>query len=214
MSSPSKPMDITSPRRENAPDLPEVPVTITPVDRTDRPASGRSTPVRGFRQYGTPPTPPIANIPPRASFNYGSPSGLGIVGLQQHTSPSSRRGSTSQGLRPRTPVLSGSPGTGSPKYTVADEISEEEMARVLRRHLVSRNERQAANTGRNTPDPAVQSEREHAVEEEEVVERDRDDSKSSVHSLAGVNPSPPRQVTRQDSDAFPIPFEAPGGDIT
>ena len=82
-------------------------------------------------------------------------------------------------------------GTATPAIVDLDSLSDEEKARVLARHLVLNDERQAL-----TPIPAD-------------VETPQ----------AGVSfrPASPRQNSaheREESDPFPIPYHTPGADIT
>jgi proton-coupled amino acid transporter len=196
MSTPTKPVNISSPRQQPAEELTGSPGRFN-----------YGTPSQ--RAQGQPPsTPPIANIP-----RYGSPSNLGI--------PGSLSANAARGLpfRPRTPAIGsgagsagggGTPvipafvsggrresmsGTGSGTSTPrnVEDVSSDEMARVLRRHLVSREERQGLGGDHD---------------EDIGTERDRSggDSRASVHSASGVQ--------REDSEPFPIPYHAPGGDIT
>lgn len=198
MSKQTKPVKITSPRR-------------VPSDLNDLSGSAAGTPSRSFRSPGTPSTPPIANIPPRVPsgagvMSYGSPSGLALgLGL-----PSSRA-SPSAPLRPRTPAQAGDgrssevntgSASGSATPRNLEEVSEEEMARVLRRHLVSRSERNLgeSSTPEASADPAGG---------EALGEGTRKASFSGRSSGAAS-----RQAIREDSEPFPIPYDAPGGDIT
>ena len=182
MSTPTKPVNISrSPRQDGGDELASS-FQGTPGRFNIGTPTGRN-----LRQFGTPPTPPIANIPPRtaaalaagAGMSYGSPSGLAF--------------------RPRTPGT-GTPGsTGSPGRNL-DEVTEEEMARVLRRHLVPRSERagQQARSGEQTPSLAVEAD---------------NDGGSSGGASSSRRPSS-SQPTREDSEPFPIQYDAPGADVT
>ena len=175
-------MDFPSPRR--APD--ELDYTGTP-EGTPR-----------IPRVGTPSTPPVPNIPPRgAGMSYGSPSGLGL-GI-----PASR---TSQAaFRPRTPQTGGGLGTpgsvGNDPQRNLDDVTDEELARVLRRHLVTRNSRPNRDSPLATPEPG------RAGETDEVAggSGSGDPSLHSAHS---------RPNLREESEPFPIPYDAPGADIT
>lgn len=71
------------------------------------------------------------------------------------------------------------------------DLPDEEKAKVLRRHLVSREERQAGS--------------ESDVPEQEISRQ------PSVMFTQGSSIQPHR---RQDTDPFPVPYDAPGADIT
>jgi len=124
-------------------------------------------------------TPPVRNVPPRASFSTPTSDG-----------PSSYRAQifTSTGTRPSNPTAS---GTATPAIVDLDVLSDEEKAKVLARHLVLNADRQPL-----TPIPA-----------------DLDASQTGTSS----RPSSPGQNSaheREVSEAFPIPYHAPGADIT
>ena len=206
MTTPSKPLNISSPRQQPADEL-----------ISGSPASGRlSIGTPSQRQTST---PPIANIPPR----YGSPSGLGL--------PGSLTGGVLRGpvpFRSRTPIVGGTgsvavggggtpvippvflggggrdggSGAGSGATTPTprglEDVPSEEMVRVLRRHLVSREERERQGQGDDGRDDENSDDRERSA---------LGSRRESVHgSVAGV--------AREDSEPFPIPYHAPGGDIT
>lgn len=179
MSKPSKPLDIRSSRPAD--------------DRTETPGSlGRApivgTPTGRNGGRGTPATPTIANIPLRGSDGLPASSSL-------------PRGSP---MLPRTPQTGGSStpiGESSSGLRVnLDDVTEEEMARVLRRHLVPRRgvEGEADDNGvggsSRRPSESVPSSTRNG--------EDGDDNKQ------------PPAPQRQDSETFPIPYDAPGGDIT
>lgn len=166
---------------------------------------GRGTPgtPRGLRPTGTPSTPPIPNIPPRGvGVSYGSPAGLGLGLPASRTSPAV--------LRPRTPQTGGvgTPGAtnnGNDGQKNLDEVTDEELARVVRRHLVSRSERQNRfDTPVGTPDPRAGN---GSGESTPGFLLGQSDAPSLHSSRSKVN-------MREDSEPFPIPYDAPGGDIT
>lgn len=164
MSSPSKPVDIIASPRQQHRDLLDVPGTP-------------GTP-RGVR--GTPSTPPVPNISPR--FRRSNPDASGLH--------SDDVVSSSLGTKTATPLaISRSESTKD-----LDKMSEEAMAKVLRRHLVSKEERQNQGEGVNTP----------ASNREE----DHSDSRRISASSSAQN------LTREDTEPFPIPYDAPGGDVT
>ncbi|KIJ66909.1 hypothetical protein HYDPIDRAFT_85219 [Hydnomerulius pinastri MD-312] len=75
-----------------------------------------------------------------------------------------------------------------------DDLPDEDKAKVLRRHLVLREERQ------NRADMSSLASSDHAAGEAEAP------------SVGSSTPAPPPQ--RDGSEAFPIPYEAPGADVT
>ncbi|TFK46084.1 hypothetical protein OE88DRAFT_1668237 [Heliocybe sulcata] len=188
--SPSRPVEITSPRRTSQ--------TLA------EPASSTGTPdIRVLRaQYSG--TPPLPNIPPRSVA--GTPRSAGFVSQsvqpRSSLSPLVQRGSPLLGagssIEPQEPVeqggLSASRPTGSPSGSsneemTLDALTDEEKAKVLRRHLVSREER----------------DRQQA-----------EDAGSSNGQDASVGTSRPSSalLRREDTEPFPIPYQAPGADIT
>ncbi|KAI5118134.1 hypothetical protein M0805_001733 [Coniferiporia weirii] len=183
MSAPSKPLDIRSPRsvadQLSAPGSPGHLAVGTPTGRTAR--------------LGTPSTPPIANIPLRG--------GDGSPGL-----PASF-GSRSFTIRPRTPLTGGAstPANGTGESPAGarmplDDVTDEEMVRVLRRHLVPRravdvDDSVSVNGSRRASDSLASSVR------------------NGTTGSNGAQPSP--SIPQQDElEPFPIPYDAPGGDIT
>ena len=84
-----------------------------------------------------------------------------------------------------TPLLS----SDTPPPTTLEDLSDTEKAKVIRRHLVSRDERVCSNSA---DDPA---------------------SRPGT-SLGSTTPAVTSSVPRHDSEIFPIPYDVPGGDIT
>jgi len=139
-------------------------------------------------------------------MSYGSPAGLGLGLPASRTSPAV--------LRPRTPQTQTPGGVGSPGASNngtegqrgLDEVTDEELARVVRRHLVSRSERQNRfdSPAAGTPD----------------LVRAGNDSGENTPGIAGnsdvpsLHSSRSKANLREDSEPFPIPYDAPGGDIT
>ncbi|KAG6333778.1 hypothetical protein ID866_5313 [Astraeus odoratus] len=172
---PSKPVNIGSPRAAEIVRL----GTPTPTGTPD---------IRVLRaQYSG--TPPIPNIPSRypVSASYSSREGLPGTSF-----PSNEAGTRSplgivSGKRPST---SDTPQSGSDVGIVdLDGLSDEEKARILRRHLVLRDERL------------------NKADTNSLSGSDREEGPSGS-CLTPVRPQ------RDSSDAFPIPYEAPGADIT
>ena len=189
--SPTKPFDIPSPRQQNPLNAEGTPPTFgTPnlgISASPSPRFLRA-------QYnGTPPPP---NIPPRsnatpigtprAPLNYlpslaGEPSSYssrGLVGL-----PGSRPSGVAQ--------------PGALVDNPFDDLTDEEKARVLRKHLVSREERQTNAAGPSDPVPAASS---------------RAESESG--NLSKRSSFSQYRVQREDTEPFPVPYDAPGADIT
>lgn len=177
---------------------PTRPVNIrpgTPQNYDGSPISG-SPNIRALRaQYGTPPVP---NIPPRNIPLNSSSTNIGNIG-----SGSPRLSA------PGTPIIGGirmhAPGgPGSGTRTPAsgyenpfEELTDEEKARILRRHLVSREER------------------EHQLDRKSsfgsFADRGEGPSRSKRQSIGtGRDPIP----TTGDTDPFPIPYHTPGADLT
>lgn len=142
----------------------------------------------------------MPNIParfgtPRTSSPMFFPSGGASPGGAPGTSPFPRPPSAG-GLSATRPAL-GARGSGGD--TPPDEASEADKAKVIRRHLVSKEERerqqaQQQQGGRLTPSSASGSRR---------------------GSDVGVSRRPSRaQLQRQETEVFPVPYDAPGADVT
>ncbi|KAJ6545038.1 vacuolar amino acid transporter 4 [Mycena vulgaris] len=188
MSSPSKPVNITS-RAVNPVD--GVPGSLsTPYGTPD---------LRALRaQYaGTPPPP---NIPPR---------NIAVPSLRPQVSDASlvpaadgqpgSFGGISAALRPRTPHGNGS---DTPLNLDLDDLPDEEKARVLRRHLVSKEARQnQGGEAKSTP-----------ASELDVPLGSQAGGSGSRRSSSGAQVN--SHVQREDTEPFPIPYHAPGADVT
>jgi proton-coupled amino acid transporter len=177
---------------------PTRPVNIRPGTSRNgdgSPISG-SPNVRALRgQYGTPPVP---NIPPR-NIPVSSPNiNIGILGSGSPR-PSAPGTPIIGGIRMHAP---GGPGSGtrtpaSGYENPFEELTDEEKARILRRHLVSREER------------------EHQLDRKSsfgsFADRGEGPSRSKRQS---INASRDPILAREDSDPFPIPYHTPGADLT
>jgi proton-coupled amino acid transporter len=188
MTSPSRPVNIVSPRFSPA-------ATVgTPSSRrgpgslgspAGTPYSVGGTPdVRSLRaQYVG--TPPLPNIPPRTGTPRPSTSTEPIV----FTGGGPRNVPSISGIsarRPTTPAIGlGLEDAPPPDPTIDTEsFQEDERVKVLRKHLVSRGERQGNYNG-SSGLPSRQA-----------------SSSNLAHEL------------QQDPDAFPVPYHTPGADIT
>lgn len=78
-----------------------------------------------------------------------------------------------------------------------DELTDEEKARVLRRHLVSKEERQ--NNGAGPSDQAA------------GTSSRPDSTPGNLSNRSSVSQFRPQ---REDTEPFPVPYDAPGADIT
>ena len=169
---------------------------------------------------------------PQASFSSrspnvaSSPSLTGVLGKKETVSVGS------QGQSNLAAALSGSPGVMSPPvsqdqanpalrppstsgqrsgtstthndstFSNLAEIPDEEKARILRKHLVSAQERQAGNKSQSgTPGPEAPSPAD-----------DLDPSRTG--SAVGEGSSDDADKKQDDSDRFPIPYDVVGGDVT
>ncbi|WVQ72930.1 hypothetical protein IAR50_002492 [Cryptococcus sp. DSM 104548] len=94
----------------------------------------------------------------------------------------------------------GGPGDSSISNLV--DVTDEEKARVLRRHLVSAEERQV------NPSPSPSG----SVTAATPTRVDSDEPAFAGES--GVAAYGSTEVTGDDTDRFPIPYDAPGGDVT
>ncbi|KAH9177420.1 transmembrane amino acid transporter protein-domain-containing protein [Lactarius sanguifluus] len=140
MSSPSKPLNIVSPRFSPAP-------IGTPGSRRDFGTPGTPADLRSLRaQYiGTPQLP---NIPPRTGTSTPRPSASTEPLVFSGDSPS--RVPSVSGISARRPAVIGLglDGVSTPDPTAdVDSLQEDDRVKVLRKHLVSREERQGNNSG-------------------------------------------------------------------
>ncbi|KAG5637485.1 hypothetical protein H0H81_004408 [Sphagnurus paluster] len=187
MSSPSKPVPIKSPRL-----APIEPEGLVPASFTGTPLVGTPNLNALRAQYaGTPPPP---NIPPRGatpSQRTGSPATNLLFPSADHPSPLRQGPQAVGGLTATAVKSSSSSGTGTGTETPPldlDGLPDEEKAKVLRRHLVSKKERgDPVEDGADTPEQGPSSRRSN---------------------------SPAHHPPREDSEPFPIPYNAPGADVT
>jgi solute carrier family 36 (proton-coupled amino acid transporter) len=185
MTSPSRPINIKSPKGPSPSDLEGVSSSPRSFAGTPNNRASLRAPYIG--------TPPVPNIPPRSSnatpYRTGSPATgtpgfpASLVDRQNVGTPGSLR-----------------PFSGSPNPNIDFEsLTEEDKARVLSKHLVSKDER-----GR------YENEISSSVEDQVKSQRSGPQSRGPSD---GAGPSSP-QLQRQGTDQFPIPFSAPGADVT
>ncbi|KII85114.1 hypothetical protein PLICRDRAFT_45235 [Plicaturopsis crispa FD-325 SS-3] len=175
---PSKPVNIGSPR-------------LTTLDSSEGLTESVHTPpdFRALRsQYaGTPPPP---NIPLRTALSgpiRTSPSTPGESSPRPRPAPIA-------GLTPRRPAGAGTPGS-NPDINALDleGLTDEEKAKVVRKHLVSKDERENRENGRA-----------------KSIAGSASGSGLSRKSSSASTPA----ARREDTEAFPIPYHAPGADVT
>lgn len=196
MTSPSQPLNIRGRKALNTTDADDLPASFTP--------SVSGTPdIRALRA-GYIGTPSLPNIPPR------------VLG----TPASSRRESTSlhppEGSSPRRPVVtspgpvvggisaSASAGSSTPLSTPevaaqVEDLKPEEKAKVVGRHLVSHDQR--TKPGQEDESSAITTPSGESEGGQTLSRRSSD----------GIGRPKPR---RDESVAFPIPYHAPGADVT
>ena len=189
MTSPTRPVNIVSPR-------------FTSVAAVGTPSSRRGPGSRGspagtpYSVSGTPDlrslraqyvgTPPLPNIPPRTGTSTPRPSSS--VEPIAFSGGGPRHGPSIGGIsarRPATPIGLGLEDAPLPDPTVdLESFQEDERVKVLRKHLVSRGERQGNYNG-SSGLPSRQA-----------------SSSNLAHEL------------QPDPEAFPVPYHTPGADIT
>lgn len=168
MSSPSKPVGI--PKRGSQSQ------SVTPAGTPDLRA------LRAQVISGTPPVGlsiPPPNIPPRTSSP--APSGQFIEGTPASSSTARIQ-------------LAGPSRTDSPLNLPLDldDLPDEEKAKILRRHLVSKGERERER--RENP---------------EVTPLSAAEPVSQTRRSSGSG-----RIAREESEPFPVPYAAPGADVT
>lgn len=192
MTSPTRPVNIVSPRLSSAAGVGTPSSRRGPGSRgspAGTPYSVGGTPdLRSLRaQYVG--TPPLPNIPPRTGTPRPSSSTEPLVFGRGSPRPAPALSELSA-RRPTTPaaVGLGLEDAPPPDPTIDTESFQgDERVKVLRKHLVSREERQAANYNGSSGLPSRQA--------------------SSSNLAIEFQPDP-------DPDAFPVPYHTPGADIT
>jgi proton-coupled amino acid transporter len=182
MSSPSRPVNIGSPRQGHIFHS----GTPTPIGTPD---------LRTWRAQYTG-TPPVPNVPARftpESFTSSSP-GQNPLPQSEFLGRAYRLPPTGISPRPSSAIT---PGSGFDSGTLdLDTPPDDHKARVIRRHLLMREERQ------NRGDV-------NSISGSEFDGRASNDDTPSVGSS-----TPPPAAFREETEVFPIPYEAPGADIT
>lgn len=192
MTSPSRPVNINSPRRGAG----------VPVPGGGSPAIG-GTPISGTPDlralraaYSG--TPPPANIPTRAPRSQdvvsGTP-GLTGAGAAGEPSPQTQRLAVG-GISARRPGdVYGTPGSdamnASSSAVDLEDLPDEEKAKVLRRHLVSKDNRAGSNGSEGS-----------------------EGSASTGPSRKSSNAQLRAPMRREETEVFPVPYHAPGADVT
>lgn len=195
MSTPSRPVNIGQKSSGTDQDT-DFSSGNTPIDAPD---------IRAIRaQYAAVGTPPV-NIPPRfgTPARVGSPATTGFAPELVSRSANTQSGpSTPHAAQNPSGESSGLEPTGTtPVETVLglSDLPYEEKLKVLQRHLVSKEERQnwANQAGPSgTPDLAIPGDATPSL------------SRKSSSGSSG------KKVQREDTDPFPIPYHAPGADVT
>ncbi|KAG6837384.1 hypothetical protein H0H93_010543 [Arthromyces matolae] len=195
MSSPSQPVAIKNKRQPNTDNVdssvPASFVSGTPVGTPN---------LQALRaHYADTPTPP--NIPPRGfSQQTESPVANALL-FSSKSSPSPNRqvigGLSATAVLKKQPELSSS-GENTPVPIDLDDLPDEEKAKVLRRHLVFSQEREAG------PSSEVNDhDSEHAV----TLSPPQETNTARRLSMS-------KHPTLEVSEPFPIPYNAPGADVT
>ncbi|KAH8100834.1 transmembrane amino acid transporter protein-domain-containing protein [Cristinia sonorae] len=171
MSTPTKPVNISSSRPAPSASASGSPNLTAPISASPSPRVLRA-------QFAG--TPPVPNIPSRAT-PVGTPRGVGLSLPPE--APTARRVSVG-GISLRRPDT---PGSGD---NLLDDLTDEDKARILRRHLVAAQERNQDERPSTSGSPNASG---------QVSKRS-----SSSHL----------RTQREDSEPFPVPYHAPGADVT
>jgi len=219
-SSPSKPLAIGSPRADArlesnvisssyASQRRDVPVSASPrpdIERFRDQFSGTPPPNIPFRPLVPAASSPYRNLP---SSNVGIAGGAtprsqggSSLGVSRPSPFTSRPGtpridSPNPYARPESPGFLAGPSSSVTPQNL-DDLPDEEKARILRRHLVSREQRTAPES-----EDAASTSRGIGLLGKGVSEL-----QSSRTSVA------PSVHHQEDTEPFPLPYNAQGGDIT
>ncbi|EFI27948.1 vacuolar amino acid transporter 4 [Coprinopsis cinerea okayama7 len=192
MSSPSQPINIKSPKLSS---------DGQGLSSSFAPSMG--TPNRNNLRAPFVGTPPLPNIPPRSSSGTpmqrtGSPM-LNNNGFSTAGGPS---GISQSFTRPMS--ISGSPNPNAPNIDF-ESLTDEDKARVLRKHLVSKDARSKYD---GKPKSIAGSELDVPQHGSDNGTSHPDSRRSSVGADDG------KRMNREETDPFPIPYNAPGADVT
>lgn len=187
MSSPSQPVNIRS-SYSGLNDPETQPASYVP--------SAVGTPdLRALRaQYAG--TPPVPNIPPRNSGTPTSRPDSSSVSLAGQVNSTPRRSAVSQtvgGISAGFRAIASPSGAETPPVVDLDDLPDEEKAKVLARHLV--------------PGGARKKSQGEAGSEQLAPTGSGSATPRSRHSSGNLSQA-------QDPVVFPIPYDAPGADVT
>ena len=210
MSSPSQPLNIRPPPNPVRNDSEGIPSSYT--------QSVGTPDLRALRaQYAG--TPPLPNIPLRNNNGAAAASRRGSSSVPQPLTTTFD--SSPSPLRPGPQVIGGLSATREPVGTSSnsnsssssaaapaqvvdlDDLPAEEKVKVLGRHLVHKEQR-IANNGKA---PETKSTTGSILE---VPSGSDIENKSRSSSYGAIN----QATQKEESDAFPIPYDAPGADVT
>jgi proton-coupled amino acid transporter len=130
--------------------------------------------------------------------------------------PLSRKGSLSPLVRPansRGESGASTPRPGDSSFSNIAGIPDEQKAKVLRRHLVSAEERGGSSSKDNTPagpSPGDAS----PTDEHGDYAMQGGGSAATPAGESGVSYGATSSRSRAEDEQFPIPYDAPGGDVT
>lgn len=189
MSGPSKPMNVGRSSSNTSQDFLAADSSGSIPSRPQFSSRNRIPSSQSLRGRGkpTPPaTPPVSNIPPRS----GTPGSYRPAGITSDSFEGQPRSFKSAAAVPADLDL--------------DNVPEEEKTRVLRRHLVSREERQIQVDQRSPSDSDSEGENDAGSS------IGKDDTSGRISESANTKPI----KDLSESDVFPVPYEMPGGDIT
>ncbi|KAG8869725.1 neutral amino acid transporter [Serendipita sp. 405] len=142
-------------------------------------------------QFGT---PPVGSIPPFRSPGVATP-----LLLESPARPSSSADFRPQSLRPISQLEPNTDANLPSEQPDTTLLSEEDKIKVLQKHLVSREQRLGHSRAAST----------HSSRRASIHEPGSSKTRSQLPSRSG-SPEP----HRSSLEPFPIPYNAPGGDIT
>ncbi|KAH0833091.1 amino acid transporter [Lanmaoa asiatica] len=147
--------------------------------------------------YGTPPVPniPARYTPPVGSYSNTTRDGSPSANLSSNELFSKLHRPSSGTISAKRPASPGTSGSAIDANVVdLDDLPAEDKARVLRRHLLLRGERRPSRTDLRSSDGSDQ----------DTPDLDDPSAESST----------PLRLPREVSETFPIPYHAPGADVT